>query len=389
MNVVALGEIIKPAQPPRAGDGEYPILSITMRHGLVDQEEKFKKRVASADLSAYKVVTRGQLVVGFPIDEGVLAFQNKYPKAVVSPAYSIWDLIAPDRVNRNYLQRYLRSPRALSYYVSRLRGTTARRRSLPQDVFLALPVPMPGRSEQDRIVSVLDQADRVRERRRGAIDLLDELARSIFLDMFGDPIKNPHSWPVWSFGDLLDMPPRNGVSPSSDGSVQGKVLTLSAITGSRFNDKSVKSALFYMAPPARQSVDSRDLLICRGSGNIALVGRGFFPSRSMVDVTFPDTVIAARVDRRRLLPNFIESLWGMPFVRRQIESVARTTSGIYKINQKMVEAVRVIVPPLDLQEQFSSRVEAVRRLEATHRAHLAGLDELFGSLQQRAFRGDL
>jgi type I restriction enzyme S subunit len=49
---------------------------MTMHEGLVDQASKFKKRVASADTAAYKLVRRNQLVVGFPIDEGVLSFQD-------------------------------------------------------------------------------------------------------------------------------------------------------------------------------------------------------------------------------------------------------------------------------------------------------------------------
>ena len=83
---IQLGHLIKPAELCRADDGSFPILSMTMHDGLVDQADKFKKRVASSDTSQYKVVKRNQLVVGFPIDEGVLSFQNRYDHAIVSPA---------------------------------------------------------------------------------------------------------------------------------------------------------------------------------------------------------------------------------------------------------------------------------------------------------------
>jgi len=73
---VPLGELIAKAKSARAGGSEYPLLSMTMHGGLVDQSRKFKKRVASDDLSDYKVVKRGQLVVGFPIDEAVLDFSD-------------------------------------------------------------------------------------------------------------------------------------------------------------------------------------------------------------------------------------------------------------------------------------------------------------------------
>ena len=119
-----LGRIIAPAKLRRAGTADYPVLSMTMRDGLVDQSAKFKKRVASADTSPYKVVKRKQLVVGFPIDEGVLAFQDLYDEAIVSPAYDIWDIQDPSVISCDYLQRFLRSPSALSFYSAKLRGTT-------------------------------------------------------------------------------------------------------------------------------------------------------------------------------------------------------------------------------------------------------------------------
>src|ERR1044072_399010 len=96
-----LGDIVRPAATRRAGNKDLPILSMTMRDGLVDQADKFKKRVASADTSAYRIVDRGQLVVGFPIDEGVLSFQRLYDSVIVSPAYEIWDLVDPGLVSRD------------------------------------------------------------------------------------------------------------------------------------------------------------------------------------------------------------------------------------------------------------------------------------------------
>lgn len=95
---VELGALIQPAQLRRAEKETFPILSMTMHGGLVDQAIKFKKRVASTDTSQYKIVSHNQLVVGFPIDEGVLSFQKLYEKAIVSPAYDVWDLTLARRL---------------------------------------------------------------------------------------------------------------------------------------------------------------------------------------------------------------------------------------------------------------------------------------------------
>ena len=86
MNVkyIDLSELITPAKKNKAGQRSHlPILSMTMKNGLVDQATKFSKRIASVDVSPYNAVKRGQLVVGFPIDEAVLSIQDKYELAIV------------------------------------------------------------------------------------------------------------------------------------------------------------------------------------------------------------------------------------------------------------------------------------------------------------------
>lgn len=87
-----LGDVIKPAKVVRCGKNQYPVLSMTMHDGIMLQSERFKKSLASIDQSNYKVVNYGQLVVGFPIDEGVLYIQRVVPKGIMSPAYNVWDI---------------------------------------------------------------------------------------------------------------------------------------------------------------------------------------------------------------------------------------------------------------------------------------------------------
>lgn len=91
--MVKLGTVISQAKNIRCGEHNYPVLSMTMHDGLIFQDDKFKKVIASANRSEYKVVYRNQLVVSFPIDEGVLAAQRITDVGIVSPAYTIWVLI--------------------------------------------------------------------------------------------------------------------------------------------------------------------------------------------------------------------------------------------------------------------------------------------------------
>lgn len=157
-----IGDLLRPVtKTPRVGSEDLPILSITMARGLIDQHEKFNKRIASADISNYKKVLRNQLVIGFPIDEGVLGFQQKYDAAAVSPAYEIWELVDPDKVNIRYLELLLRSPFMREIYKTQMQSSVSRRRSVPKALFQRIALPLPSLEAQNRLVSELEDNERV------------------------------------------------------------------------------------------------------------------------------------------------------------------------------------------------------------------------------------
>ncbi|HYT05453.1 MAG TPA: restriction endonuclease subunit S [Gemmatimonadales bacterium] len=216
--------------------------------------------------------------------------------------------------------------------------------------------------------------------------LLDEFLRSAFLEMFGDPVRNEKRWEVVALGDLLVRPLRNGLSPAKGGRIPARVLTLTAITGSRFEPTAVKMGQFARLAHPDQSAHPNDFLICRGNGNVKLMGRARFPRDIRSGTLFPDTMIAARVDPARIQPAYLEAVWAMPAVRRGLESGSRTTSGIHKVNQKILTSIRFPLPPLERQQEYASIVDRVERLR--EQLSSAASTELFDSLAQQAFRGE-
>ena len=258
----------------------------------------------------------------------------------------------------------------------------------PKDVS-RLRIPLPPLAEQKRIAGILDAADALRAKRREALAQLDTLLQSTFLDMFGDPVSNPMGWEERPLGQLTESGFRNGLSPSTKGTVEGEVLTLSAITQGRFDFAARKSARFDREPPPSQRLCADTFLICRGNGNKRLVGAGAYPDRSSDDVCFPDTMVGVVVDSEAVTSAYLEAVWRSWRVRSQIERGARTTNGTHKVNQRLLSTIMFPVPPMGLQRRFAAIAQSVERQKATQRAHLAELDTLFASLQSRAFRGDL
>ena len=273
--------------------------------------------------------------------------------------------------------------------VLRAQGRGATFLQVSKSDIASLQIPLPPFAEQKRIAGILDAADALRAKRREALAHLDTLLQSTFLDMFGDPVTNPMGWEERSLGELAQDSFRNGLSPSTQGTVDGEVLTLSAITRGRFNFAAKKSARFDKAPSPSQRLSTDTFLICRGNGNRRLVGTGAYPDRSSNRVCFPDTMIGVEISPSVLAAAYLQNVWRTRRVRRQIERGARTTSGTHKVNQRLLSSVVFPVPPADLQLHFAAIVESVEQQRAIQRAHLAELDTLFASLQSRAFRGDL
>lgn len=380
---VRLGSVLEEfkAKPPAGSNPE--VLTLTERNGFVRQSDRFNKRLATEDVSDYKYIELDDFAFNpYLLWAGAIARNGRFANGVISPLYPTFR-VRPGNY-AGYVERLVLSQQLISAYDNIAFGSVPRRRRSSVKDFLDLEVPaLPPLDEQRRIAAVLDKADELRAKRREALAHLDTLTQSIFHSMFGNVPATT------TLGELCGNRFRNGVSPSTRGTIEQKVLTLSAVTGSSFDQTAVKSSTFDKPIPESNQVSNKLLLICRGNGNRALVGKGFFPRANISDVGFPDTVIAAEPNMNKVAPLFLEVAWGTPAVRAQLESAAKTTNGTFKINQTSLAAIQLPLPPLELQQTFAARVGAVERLKEMHRKHLAELDALFASLQHRAFKGEL
>ncbi|MEX5300627.1 restriction endonuclease subunit S [Kocuria sabuli] len=247
----------------------------------------------------------------------------------------------------------------------------------------ATSVSLPSLDEQRRIADILGKVDALRAKCREAINHLDALSQSVFHAMFDDSNAALQS----TLSDVLRNGLRNGLSPSTSGTVRGEVLTLSAITGSELDLTQKKVGLFDHDFRTTQIVRPGQILICRGNGNKELVGKGKIVREISDEVGFPDTIISGDINTDIVDPAFLQAVWDSPDVRGQIAQGSRTTNGTFKVNQTLLRSISFPLPPMGLQQEFAGRVSAIQSLKATHRAQLGQLENLFLSLQDRAFKG--
>lgn len=376
---VPLGDVVSPVSS-RAGARKLPVYSVTKHSGFVPSTDYFKKQVFSQDLSTYKVVEKGQFAYAtIHLDEGSIGVA---PEAcIISPMYTVFS-VDQSRVDAGYLIRLMKSPTAVAQYSRLGRGTAERRKSISLEALGRLGVHLPPLPEQRRIAAILDDADALRstwgETRESARRAIGSRISALL----------SKSTDIKPLAQLLAEPMRNGISPSRGGRYEGEVLTLSAITRGAFDLRQRKSDLF-AAPHAADKLAIEGLhLICRGNGNAELVGAMVAVTDQLDGVAFPDTMIGFRPSSEINSPTLVAA-WRHPTVRDQLRRAARTTNGTYKVNQQSLSSIMVPVPRREDQEQIAALDAERARLDSQLARGLVSLDELFASLQHRAFRGEL
>ena len=253
--------------------------------------------------------------------------------------------------DKRFLYFYLSSPTTYRRFKSMAVGGVVN--NLNSEMVRKVEVPIPPMNEQIEIVNILEKAQAIISARRQQLTELDNLIKARFVEMF-----ESHPRETVKAGSLFQEI-RNGVSPSTSGIYTLKVLTLSSITQGAFDESAWKNGIFDKMPAADKRVSKTDFYICRGNGNKALVGTAAYSKHDCPDLVFPDTIIAARVDTSKVCLPYLFYAWKQPEVRMQIETGARTTNGTFKVNQKILSDIEIVIPPLDAQLQFAAIVDQI------------------------------
>jgi type I restriction enzyme, S subunit len=385
-----LSDIAIPSGTSAREKTDLPVYSVTKHRGFVPSREYFKKQVFSRELGTYTIVEPGELAYAtIHLDEGSIGICPE--RCLISPMYTTFRIVRSD-VHAPFVLRFLKSPRALAEYPRFGKGSVERRRAISFDRLGQVKIPMPPLAEQRRIADVLDHAEALRGKRRIALAKLDTLSQAIFLELFGDP--ESRGWPMTTIADIA-YPAQGSIRTGPFGSqlLHGEftdrgvaVLGIdnAAADEFRWGDRRFVSEAKYSALK-RYTVKPGDVIITiMGTcGRCAVV-----PDDVPVAISTKH-LCCITVDREKCLPMFLHSYFlRHPLARRYLDRTAKGAimSGL---NMGIIRAMPIPIPPIQLQEEFARRVAAVERLKTAHRASLAQLDALFGTLQYRAFRGEL
>jgi type I restriction enzyme S subunit len=245
-------------------------------------------------------------------------------------------------------------------------------------------IPLPPLAEQRRIAAILDKADELRTKRREALAHLDTLTQSIFHSMFSGnkdlqtllPLAEavaPGTAVTYGIVQAGEEFP-GGVPYIRTGDLTGGVIAAEKL---RRTDPKIAAKF------ARSRVSAGDIVMSIRAtvGTVAITPEGL----EGANLTQGTARIAPG-------PN-LTSEYLLEFLRAEATQrwIWRNVKGatFKEITLERLRTLPVAIPPLSIQRSFSNRVAAVERLKELHLKHLAELDALFASLQQRAFKGEL
>ncbi|MEE4197342.1 MAG: restriction endonuclease subunit S [Bacteroidales bacterium] len=240
-----------------------------------------------------------------------------------------------------------------------------------------LKIPIPEKlKDQIHIANVLSRAETLITKRKESIQLLDELLKSTFLDMFGDPVRNEKGWEkkaTISYADCI-VPGRDKpksftgdipwVTTDDLEHLSTTIKSKKDIGLLRDEIKQVKARLI-----PKDSV----LMTCVGDlGVISLAGQDMVVNQQLHSFQCKEDI------NNKFL------MFALSYQKKYMYRKASKTTVPY-MNKTICNSIPVIKPPLELQNKFAQIVEKVEKIKTKYQEGLQELENLYASLSQKAF----
>ena len=272
---------------------------------------------------------------------------------------SITGILPCDELNQRYLYFYLISQRN-KILADCIGGAQPH---ISQGYVKNMRVPVPTKEEQQSIVEKLKGLTAIISQRQNEIELLDDLIKARFVEMFGDPELNPKKWPIETLGDVLSVEPQNGLyKPQSDYVQDGTgipILRIDAFYDGKLTDLSgLKRLNCTDTERSRYLLVENDIVINRVN-SLEYLGKCAWITGLIEPTVFESNMMRFHVDESRINPCYITRLLCSPFIYKQILNRAKKAVNQASINQRDVQNLKILIPPVELQKQYAAFVAQV------------------------------
>ncbi|MCB5195701.1 restriction endonuclease subunit S [Deefgea salmonis] len=358
---------------------DLPVLSVYREYGVILKDSRDDNHNAtSLDTSNYKVVNEGDLVVNkMKAWQGSMGVSPH--RGIVSPAYITCSTDA-DRVQPTYLHYLLRSSPLIGVYNALSYGVRVGQWDMHYEDFKQIPIPLPPRVEQTRIVSFLDkktaEIDTAIAMKQRLIELLQE-QKSILINQAVTRGLNPDVTMRDSGVEWIGQIPANWqtiplkyVSSVQSGVTLGK--SYSQLNGIKsypyLRVANVQNGFLDLSDiaeinlPVRHAknyfLKAEDILVTEG-GDIDKLGRGACWYGEIEECLHQNHVFAIRIIRT-VLPEFVSLITGVAYARQYFTTTANKTTNLASTNKTKLGNLPLLVPPIDEQKNILSHCENLR-----------------------------
>lgn len=344
---------------------------------LTNQNSEYNK--TTTEVNEKYFVYPGDLLVSWSASLGVYEWNNDDTALLnqhifkVNPNYEI--------INKNYFRYVLNQ--LISSLEKYLRGSTMMH--INRQDFLDLKFPLPRIDEQKRIADILDKADAIRRKRQEAIKLSEDFLRSVFLDMFGNPVKNIKSWGIKSFCDVCES--RLGKmldSKSQTGKSKKPYLRNANVLWDHISVDNLFEMDFSEKDKSEFILKKGDVLICEGGD----VGRAAIWQDDLKECYFQKALHRARPLRNEVTSEYLVILLWFYSKYGGFKDFTTSVTIAHLTGIKLKE-MKIPVPPIALQKKFSDIYYSNKCMVNKFKASEKYKVDLFNSLIQKAFRGEL
>lgn len=285
-------------------------------------------------------------------------------------------------IDKKYLKYVLRH--SIERMLQFTHGSTMKH--IVREDFLRHKIPLPPLDDQERVVKVLDQADVLLQERRQAIGLLDDYLKSVFLEMFGDPLRNPNGFKIGAIADLVsEVKYGTSAKASDDGHIP--YLRMNNITYSGELDLSDLKHIDLRDDEKEKYLARKGDLLFNRTNSKELVGKS-----TVYDLDEPMAIAGYLIRVRtnsKALPEYISGYLNSDHGKKTLRHMCKSIVGMANINARELQNIKIVMPPIGLQEQFRATLERTKCLKQKMLAQSDQLENQFQALMQKAFKGDI
>lgn len=288
-----------------------------------------------------------------------------------------------------YLVLYLHSPKLKQNFELSARGSTIR--GLTRSDVENIQVPLPPLETQQKIVSILEKAEETKKLRKQADELTQRLLHSVFLEIFGDPVKNPKGWDVRKLGEIITDSMNGLYLPKEKYTFYDgiKMVHMSDAFYGIVELGGLKRVLATEKEIDKYRLTKSDLLIARRSLNFEGAAKACRIPEINEPLIFESSLIKISTNSKLATTIYLYYYLNNELVRKKYIYKHISKSTISGINQSNLRSISVILPPIEIQNKFSHFVEQAESTILTQQQSFLKINNLFDALVQKAFAGEL